>query len=182
MYRYLLKFFQIVKQTSLSHLHIPSTPQSAPIPIFDSRAQEVFRQAMRCSVVHLDVVPSSNRERYEKSVIGQVLGNSTGPDHSPRSTKTKEPPPPIKAKPVFRPAENPATRLMEDAANLEAPVSVSCTASNIGQIQNGFKFCYYEFNVVLLNLLLLDLFFIQADHFIAEITMVTWLTFAKQLA
>uniref|UniRef100_A0A8C9XY96 PDZ domain-containing protein n=1 Tax=Sander lucioperca TaxID=283035 RepID=A0A8C9XY96_SANLU len=67
-----------------------------------SQAQEVFRQAMRSPVVRLDVVPSCHRERYEKSLIGQLFGNSAGPDSSPRIAKTKEPPPPVKAKPVFK--------------------------------------------------------------------------------
>lgn len=80
---------------------------------------------MRSPVVRLEVVPSSNRERYEKSLIGQLFGNSAGPDNSPRIAKTKEPPPPVKAKPVFKPSENPTTRLAEDPATLEAPVSVS---------------------------------------------------------
>uniref|UniRef100_A0A3B4YMR6 Par-3 family cell polarity regulator beta n=1 Tax=Seriola lalandi dorsalis TaxID=1841481 RepID=A0A3B4YMR6_SERLL len=88
-----------------------------------SQAQEVFRQAMRSPVVRLEVVPSFNRERYEKSLIGQLFGNSAGPDSSPRIAKTKEPPPPVKAKPMFKPSENPATRLAEDAAVLEAAVS-----------------------------------------------------------
>lgn len=88
----------------------------------------MFRQAMRSPVVCLEVVPSSNRERYEKSLIGQLLNNSAGPDNSPRSTKCKEPPPPVKAKPVFKPFENPTTRLAEEAATLEAAGSVSCSA------------------------------------------------------
>ncbi|XP_019945636.2 partitioning defective 3 homolog B isoform X1 [Paralichthys olivaceus] len=88
-----------------------------------SQAQEVFRQAMRSPVVRLEVVPSSNKERYEKSLIGQLFGNSTGPDHSPRIAKTKEPPPPIKAKPVFKLPENPAMRLAEEAATLDTAVS-----------------------------------------------------------
>ncbi|XP_078117661.1 partitioning defective 3 homolog B-like isoform X7 [Sander vitreus] len=88
-----------------------------------SQAQEVFRQAMRSPIVRLDVVPSCNRERYEKSLIGQLFGNSAGPDSSPRITKTKEPPPPVKAKPVFKPSENPTMRLAEEAATVEATVS-----------------------------------------------------------
>ncbi|XP_008293400.1 partitioning defective 3 homolog B [Stegastes partitus] len=84
-----------------------------------SQAQDVFRQAMRSPVVRLEVVPSSSRERYEKSLIGQLFGNSTGPNSSPRVAKTKEPPPPVKAKPAFKPSENPSTRLAEDAAPLE---------------------------------------------------------------
>uniref|UniRef100_UPI003AAD4151 partitioning defective 3 homolog B-like n=1 Tax=Centroberyx gerrardi TaxID=166262 RepID=UPI003AAD4151 len=90
-----------------------------------SQAQEVFRQAMRSPVVRLEVVPSPNRERYEKSLIGQLFNSSPGPDSSPRIAKTKEPPPPIKAKPAFKPSENPAVRLAEDAANLEAAISAS---------------------------------------------------------
>ncbi|XP_031714589.1 partitioning defective 3 homolog B [Anarrhichthys ocellatus] len=92
-----------------------------------SQAQEVFRQAMRSPVVRLEVVPSVNRQRYEKSLIGQLLGNSAGPDSSPRVAKTKEPPPPVKAKPAFKPAfkppENPPTRLAEGAASTEAAVN-----------------------------------------------------------
>ncbi|XP_029385907.1 partitioning defective 3 homolog B-like isoform X3 [Echeneis naucrates] len=78
-----------------------------------SQAQEVFRQAMHSPVVRLEVVPSFNKEGYEKSLIGQLFGNSAGPDSSPRITKNKEPPP-VKAKPVFKRAETPPTRLAED--------------------------------------------------------------------
>lgn len=88
------------------------------------RAQEIFRQAMHSPVVRLEVVPSSNRESYEKSLIGQLFSNSSGPDSSPRIAKTKELPPPVKAKPVFKPNENPATRLSEDSATLEAAVRI----------------------------------------------------------
>ncbi|XP_035532385.1 partitioning defective 3 homolog B isoform X2 [Morone saxatilis] len=88
-----------------------------------SQAQEVFRQAMRSPVVRLEVVPSSSRERYEKNLIGQLFGNGAGPDSSPRISKTKEPPPPVKAKPVFKPSENPTTRLAEEAATMEAAVN-----------------------------------------------------------
>ncbi|CAJ1078845.1 partitioning defective 3 homolog B isoform X2 [Xyrichtys novacula] len=85
-----------------------------------SQSQEVFRQAMRSPVVSLEVVPTSNRERYEKSLIGQLFGNSAGPDSSPRVAKTKEPPPPVKAKPVFKPPESASPRLADEAAMLEA--------------------------------------------------------------
>ncbi|XP_076602552.1 partitioning defective 3 homolog B-like isoform X1 [Chaetodon auriga] len=88
-----------------------------------SQAQEVFRQAMRSPIVRLEVVPSSNKDRYERSLIGQLFGNGAGSDSSPRIAKTKEPPPPVKAKPVFKPCENPATRLAEEAATVEAAVS-----------------------------------------------------------
>ncbi|CAN9497934.1 unnamed protein product [Ophioblennius macclurei] len=87
-----------------------------------SQAQDVFRQAMRSPLVRLEVVPSSNRERYEKSLISQLFGGA-GPNGSPRPAKTKEPPPPIKAKPVLRPAESPTVRLAEEAAAHEAAAS-----------------------------------------------------------
>ncbi|XP_029936619.1 partitioning defective 3 homolog B-like isoform X2 [Myripristis murdjan] len=90
-----------------------------------SQAQELFRQAMRSPVIRLEVVPSPNRERYEKSLIGQLFSNSPGPDGSPRIAKTKEPPPPVKVKPSFKPSENSAMRMAEDATNLEAAVSAS---------------------------------------------------------
>uniref|UniRef100_A0A3Q0S8N8 Par-3 family cell polarity regulator beta b n=1 Tax=Amphilophus citrinellus TaxID=61819 RepID=A0A3Q0S8N8_AMPCI len=99
-----------------------------------SQAQDVFRQAMRSPVVRLEVVPSSNRERYEKSLIGQLFGNSTGPSSSPRTGKTKEPPPPVKAKPVFKPSENPATRLGKSESPLlkKSPALSSLMASKRG--------------------------------------------------
>uniref|UniRef100_A0AAQ4S6S6 PDZ domain-containing protein n=1 Tax=Gasterosteus aculeatus aculeatus TaxID=481459 RepID=A0AAQ4S6S6_GASAC len=71
---------------------------------------------MRSPVVRLEVVPSTNRERYEKSLIGQLFGNSAGLAGSPQVAKTKEPPPPVKAKPLFKPPENAAVRLAEEAA------------------------------------------------------------------
>ena len=85
---------------------------------------------MRSPLVRLEVVPSSNKERYEKSLIGHLFGNDAGPDSSPRVAKSKEPPPPVKAKPVFKPSENPATRLAEEAVSMEAASSVSCSASS----------------------------------------------------
>lgn len=99
-------------------------------PFRPLRSQDVFRQAMRSPVVRLEVVPSSNRERYEKSLIGQLFGNNTGPTGSPRTGKTKEPPPPVKAKPVFKPSENPAARLAEETAGLEPGFSVSSCAAH----------------------------------------------------
>ncbi|KAJ4933003.1 hypothetical protein JOQ06_029841, partial [Pogonophryne albipinna] len=102
-----------------------------------SQAQEVFRQAMRSQVVRLEVVPSSNRERYEKSFIGQLIGNNAGPDSSPRVAKSKPPPPPIKAKPVFKPSENPAMRLAEEAASTEAAVSTPKGRSESPSLKKG---------------------------------------------
>lgn len=45
-----------------------------------SRAQDVFRQAMKAPGVVLHVLPPQNREQYEKSVIGplHIFGNSDG--------------------------------------------------------------------------------------------------------
>lgn len=88
------------------------------------RAQDIFRQAMRSSFVCLEVLPSSNREIYERSLIGQLHGSSTGPNSSPHTSKTRGPPPPIKAKPMFKPPENPTARLTEEVPNPEG-VSVS---------------------------------------------------------
>lgn len=86
---------------------------------------------MRSPIVRLEVVPSSNRERYERSLIGQLFGNASGSDSSPRITKTKEPPPPVKAKPVFKPSENPTTQLAEETASMEAAVGVSYSAPSL---------------------------------------------------
>ncbi|XP_045910850.1 partitioning defective 3 homolog B isoform X1 [Micropterus dolomieu] len=102
-----------------------------------SQAQEVFRQAMRSPVVRLEVVPSSNRERYEKILIGQLSGNSAGPDSSPRITKTKEPPPPVKAKPVFKPSENPSAPLAEEAAAHKGRSEKSAAPSSIVANKRG---------------------------------------------
>uniref|UniRef100_A0A671KPG8 Par-3 family cell polarity regulator beta b n=1 Tax=Sinocyclocheilus anshuiensis TaxID=1608454 RepID=A0A671KPG8_9TELE len=66
-----------------------------------SQAQEIFRQAMRSSIVRLEVVPVFNKERFEKSVIGHLF-NSENPD---TSTRTKDPPP-LKVKPIVRPVES----------------------------------------------------------------------------
>ncbi|MBN3319757.1 PAR3L protein, partial [Atractosteus spatula] len=40
-----------------------------------SQSQETFRQAMRYATVRLEVVPSHNRERYEKKLIGQLFSS-----------------------------------------------------------------------------------------------------------
>ncbi|XP_078795348.1 partitioning defective 3 homolog B isoform X3 [Oryzias latipes] len=82
-----------------------------------SQAQDIFRQAMRSPVIFLEVVPPSNKDRYERSLIGQLSGTSSGATHSGSfSAKAKDPPPPIKAKPVFKPPENLSPRQTEDAS------------------------------------------------------------------
>lgn len=82
-------------------------------------------------MVCLEVVPPSTRERYEKSLIGQLFGNGAGPDSSPHATKTKDPPPPVKAKPNFKPSESPAVRMAEEVAAMETALSVSHLAASI---------------------------------------------------
>lgn len=83
---------------------------------------------MHSPIVRLEVVPSSNRERYEKSLIGQLFDSGASSDGSPRITKAKVPPPPVKAKPTYKPSENPATRFAEEVSTVEAAVCVSRSA------------------------------------------------------
>ncbi|XP_043105414.1 partitioning defective 3 homolog B isoform X4 [Puntigrus tetrazona] len=97
-----------------------------------SQAQEIFRQAMRSSVVRLEVVPVFNKEHFEKSVIGHLF-NSENPDPS---TRTRDPPP-LKVKPIVRPAESSSgwqTEFQESNSSLEGrslgsplPLSLSPT-------------------------------------------------------
>lgn len=90
---------------------------------FLPRAQEVFRHAMHSPIVRLQVLPSENRERYERSLIGSLFVDGSGPNGSPHVAR--EAPPPVKAKPAYRPSDNPSLRLVEDVAALEATVAVS---------------------------------------------------------
>lgn len=87
-------------------------------------------------MVRLEVVPSSTRERYEKNLIGQLFGSGTGPDGSPRVTKTKDPPPPVKAKPTFKPSESPGMRMAEEVAAMETALSVRCFTTSVNHIIN----------------------------------------------
>ncbi|XP_026116788.1 partitioning defective 3 homolog B-like [Carassius auratus] len=59
------------------------------------RAQEIFRQAMRSSLVCLEVVPVFNKECFEKSVIGHLFISE-----NPESSRWTKDPPPLKVKPV----------------------------------------------------------------------------------
>uniref|UniRef100_A0A3Q4HMZ5 Partitioning defective 3 homolog B-like n=1 Tax=Neolamprologus brichardi TaxID=32507 RepID=A0A3Q4HMZ5_NEOBR len=95
-----------------------------------SQSQDVFRQAMRSPVVRLEVVPSFNRERYEKSLIGQLFGNNNGPTGSPRTGNTKEPPPPVKAKPVFKPSENSTPKGKSESPLLKKSPALSSLMAN----------------------------------------------------
>lgn len=123
-HHFLNKPFFSVLSPSVSWSLFPLSPSFITPP----RAQEVFRQAMHSPVVRLEVVPSSNRERYEKSLIGQLFYSGAGSDGSPRITKAKVAPPPVKARPTYKPSENPATRYAEDVASMEAAVSLSRSA------------------------------------------------------
>lgn len=91
------------------------------------QAQEVFRHAMHSPIVRLEVVPSENRERYERSLIGSLFADGSGPNSSPHVAR--EAPPPIKAKPAYRPSENPCFRLAEDVAALEVAVATPRSSS-----------------------------------------------------
>uniref|UniRef100_A0A3P8ZXP6 PDZ domain-containing protein n=1 Tax=Esox lucius TaxID=8010 RepID=A0A3P8ZXP6_ESOLU len=82
-----------------------------------TQSQEVFRQAMRSPVVRLEVVPVFNRERYEKSLIGQLFNHSDSPKALSKTTPKE--PPPVKVKPTFKPTDSSAPRLGEDSSNLE---------------------------------------------------------------
>lgn len=53
-----------------------------------AQSQEVFRQAMSSSRVHLKVLPVANKLRYEKSLIGLLFNNS---DANPAVPKPKSP-------------------------------------------------------------------------------------------
>lgn len=70
-------------------------------PLSFTRAQEIFRQAMRSPIVRLEVVPFFNKERFEKTVIGHLFNS----ENSDASTRTKDPPP-LKVKPMVRPVES----------------------------------------------------------------------------
>ncbi|KAM9709788.1 partitioning defective 3 homolog B-like isoform 2-T3 [Menidia menidia] len=85
-----------------------------------NQAQDLFRSALHSQLVCLEVVPSSNRDRYEKSLIGQLFGSSSGPNSSPQTSKAKEPPPPVKAKPVFKPPASASTQPAEEPASEDA--------------------------------------------------------------
>ncbi|XP_053483215.1 partitioning defective 3 homolog B isoform X1 [Ictalurus furcatus] len=65
-----------------------------------SQSQEVFRQAMRLPAVRLEVLPMANKERFEKSLIGHLFSTD---DHD--GTPRPKEPPPLKVKPMVRPAE-----------------------------------------------------------------------------
>lgn len=53
--------------------HIQRQKCFATLTYFSSRSQEVFRQAMSSSTVRLEVLPLANKQRYEKSLIGQLF-------------------------------------------------------------------------------------------------------------
>ncbi|KAJ3591649.1 hypothetical protein NHX12_006781 [Muraenolepis orangiensis] len=97
----------IPPQTIPPQTHPSSDHPSSDHPSSDP-AQEVFRKAMRSPLVLVEVVPSTHRERYEKHLIGQLFGGPPAPDASPSAARSKDPPPPVKTKPAFKPARHPA--------------------------------------------------------------------------
>ncbi len=102
-----------------------------------TRAQEIFRQAMRSSIVHLEVVPDFNKEHFEKSVIGHLFN----PENPDASTRTKDPPP-LKVKPLVRSVESSSgwqAEFQESSSSLESrslgsplPLSLSPTPRSKG--------------------------------------------------
>ncbi|XP_060786167.1 partitioning defective 3 homolog B isoform X3 [Neoarius graeffei] len=70
-----------------------------------SQSQEVFRQAMRSPAVRLEVLPMANKERFEKNLIGHLF-SADSHDGTPRPKE----PPPLKVKPMVRPAESSSGR------------------------------------------------------------------------
>lgn len=80
---------------------------STPLPFFFfvHRSQEVFRQAMRSPAVRLEVLPMANKERFEKNLIGHLF-SADSHDGTPRPKE----PPPLKVKPMVRPAESSSGR------------------------------------------------------------------------
>ncbi|XP_047671062.1 partitioning defective 3 homolog B isoform X3 [Tachysurus fulvidraco] len=70
-----------------------------------SQSQEVFRQAMRLPAVRLEIVPMANKELFEKSLIGHLFSTDSH-DRTPRPRE----PPPLKVKPMVRPAESSSCR------------------------------------------------------------------------
>lgn len=74
---------------------------------------------MRSQVIFLEVVPPSSKDRYERSLIGQLSLTSSGP------AKANDPPPPVKAKPAFKPPENLTSRQTEEPNTPEPAVRVS---------------------------------------------------------
>ncbi|XP_071396826.1 LOW QUALITY PROTEIN: partitioning defective 3 homolog B-like [Centroberyx affinis] len=85
-------------------------------PLLDktfAQSQEFFRQAMTSALVRLEVLPASNKPRYEKSLIGQLF---SGEGHNP-SPKAKSPMP-VRAKADAKPEPKPDSKA--DAKRSEA--------------------------------------------------------------
>ncbi|MCJ8732721.1 hypothetical protein PDJAM_G00214550 [Pangasius djambal] len=70
-----------------------------------SQSQEVFRQAMRLPAVRLEVLPMANKEHFERGLIGHLFSTDSH-DGTPRPKE----PPPLKVKPIVRPAESSSGR------------------------------------------------------------------------
>ncbi|XP_032880246.1 partitioning defective 3 homolog B isoform X1 [Amblyraja radiata] len=63
------------------------------------QAQEIFRKALQYPAVELQIVPSYNRERYEKSAIGSILS------HIHEDDSKNKIPPTLGSKPPGKPAD-----------------------------------------------------------------------------
>ncbi|KAG7463990.1 hypothetical protein MATL_G00182470 [Megalops atlanticus] len=103
-----------------------------------AQSQEVFRQAMRSSVVRLEVLPVANKDRYEKSLIGQLFtpeGHDAVPKVKvPLPVKVKPVESPARAaEPVVRAAEPQAGNYLEGGASgTPQPASLSATPKGTG--------------------------------------------------
>lgn len=100
-----------------------------------SRSQEVFRQAMSTPSVRLEVLPVSNKPRYEKSLIGQLF-TADGMD---ASAKAKSPVL-VRAKMEFQPDSKPngkqETRLPDMRTKTPEPTVVNAPPA---ELQSGHE-------------------------------------------
>ncbi|XP_035250154.1 partitioning defective 3 homolog B-like [Anguilla anguilla] len=83
-----------------------------------AQSQEVFSQAMQSPTVRLEVVPILNRDRYEKSLIGQLY-TLERPEGTPL---------PLTTEPLSRPKEKQSGLEAPCPAPLAVPLSAPCPA------------------------------------------------------
>ncbi|XP_037618308.1 LOW QUALITY PROTEIN: par-3 family cell polarity regulator beta a [Sebastes umbrosus] len=104
-----------------------------------SQSQEVFRQAMSSPTVHLEVLPSANKPRYEKSLIGQLF---TG-DGKDATVKAKSPMT-VRAKTALQPEPKQDTRpngkleVRRPDTRVKTPDSRSVNTSP-AELQSGYN-------------------------------------------
>ncbi|KAM7365331.1 hypothetical protein PAMP_016266 [Pampus punctatissimus] len=92
-----------------------------------AQSQEVFRQAMSSSLVHVEVVPVANRPRYEKNLIGQLFsgeGKESSKAKSPMvfRAKTEQP---EQSKQDSKPNARPEVRRPDTRAKTPEPAPVN---------------------------------------------------------